>query len=70
MAVLRNREFDDDLPYPDDGRFVFVIYREEESIPLTEQEAVSELLDNTTVMVYDNSDNDPPSCCRYRKDDN
>ncbi len=58
MAVLRDREFDDDLPYPEDGRFIFIIYREEESIPLTEQEAVTELLDNTTVLVYDNEDND------------
>ncbi len=58
MAVLRDREFDDDLPYPEDGRFIFIIYREEESIPLTEQEAVTELLDNTTVLVYDNADSD------------
>ncbi len=59
MAVLRSREIEDDLPYPEDGRFIFVIYREEESIQLTEQEAMSQLLDNTTVLVYDNSDNDP-----------
>ncbi len=58
MAVLRSREFEDDLPYPEDGRFIFIIYREEESIPLTEQEAVTKLLDNTTVLVYDNEDND------------
>ena len=59
MAVLRNREYEDYLSAPEDGNFLFVIYREEESIQLTEKETASQLLDNTTVLVYDNEDNDP-----------
>ncbi len=59
MAVLRNREYKDDLSTPEDGNFLFVIYRKEEAIQLSEKEAVSQLLDNTTVLVYDNAENDP-----------
>ncbi len=59
MAVLPNQEFEDDLSPPENNNFLFVIYRDEEAILLTENEVITKLLDNTTILVYDNAENNP-----------
>ncbi len=57
MAVLPNDDCEEDLPDPDDY-FLFVIYRDAEGIDLTETETAVALLNNASVLLYDNTEGD------------
>lgn len=55
MAVIRDNEYDEDLPDPDEF-FEFIIDQDQENINLTEKERISQLLENVSALVYDNID--------------